>query len=367
MLEDWINRYKKVQQAYKTDRNAFRKYAVLFGTELNVKTLGLGQAILHPIETVEDMAHGLKNMAKFVSRLDEIEFYLERNDLETAQQKKNQLSAEIDVVINNFNKLPREEKFKIAIGLLYDIFITPKLTDKSFALAGRLKTIAQEVKAAQKANQFAVKEGLQKVKCFREACEKKAEDLIKATQKAQKLVNYSEQALLLNQRISEITSSEQVIDDLHAVFDRTRKGFAEFSNKYIKVPYKHIFVPEIAPTKNGLKFTGFHHDYLNALENSGIVKITNRVMGKHGVYEAKVWIDGRPEIKTFFPSDWSRNKVIAKIFEAYDDFIKKGGIHFEIKGNKYTCYGMTKEGIEIKMHITKKGQITTAYPNFKGT
>jgi hypothetical protein len=363
LLQDWIDRYKEVQQAYLTDSNAFKKYAVLWATELNVKTIGLGQAALHPIETVENMAHGLKNMAKIVGRLNEIDFYLERNDLETARQKSNQLSDEIDVVLNNFNNLPREEKFKVAVGLLYDLLVTPKLVDKSFALAGRLKTIAQEVKAAQKANQFAVEEGLQKIERFREICEKRAEDLAKATQKAQTVVNYTEQALLLNNKISEVTSIEQVINDLRAIFDKTRKGFAEFSNKYIKVPYKHILVPEISATKNGLKLTGFHHDYLNVLENSGIVKITNKIMGKHGIYKADVWLDGKLfKDKTFFPPDWTRQKIISKIYETYDDFISKGAMGKLTKDGKYIIRGTTSEGIEIEMYITKSAQITTAYP-----
>ncbi len=67
--------------------------------------------------------------------------------------------------------------------------------------------------------------------------------------------------------------------------------------------------------------------------------------------------------KTLFPQLWPREKVISKILEAYDHFIKTGAKNYELKpSGKYLVTGFTDEGIKIEMYITKKGQITTAYP-----
>ena len=51
-----------------------------------------------------------------------------------------------------------------------------------------------------------------------------------------------------------------------------------------------------------------------------------------------------------------------KICEAFNNFIKNGAIVKEEKGGKYLIGGLTSEGIEIEMYITKAGEITTAYP-----
>jgi hypothetical protein len=64
---------------------------------------------------------------------------------------------------------------------------------------------------------------------------------------------------------------------------------------------------------------------------------------------------------TFFPADWSRKKVIEKICEAYENFLKSGVLPREEKG-KYVIEGFINEGIKIRMYITKNGVLKTAYP-----
>ncbi len=77
---------------------------------------------------------------------------------------------------------------------------------------------------------------------------------------------------------------------------------------------------------------------------------------------ADIIVDGnRIPGKTFFPQHWSREDVIDKIYEAYENFIKSGATPLEKKG-KYIIDGTTKEGIDIRMFITKNGHLKTAYP-----
>jgi hypothetical protein len=68
---------------------------------------------------------------------------------------------------------------------------------------------------------------------------------------------------------------------------------------------------------------------------------------------------------TFFPADWSREKVVDKIYEAYNSFIKSGMKPTATKDNKYLIKGMIEEGFEIEMRITKNGHVVTAYPILK--
>ncbi len=67
--------------------------------------------------------------------------------------------------------------------------------------------------------------------------------------------------------------------------------------------------------------------------------------------------------KTFLPQHWSHEKVISKVLEAYDHFIKTGAKNYKLLANgKYRITGFIDEGVKIEMYITKTGQITTAYP-----
>jgi hypothetical protein len=68
---------------------------------------------------------------------------------------------------------------------------------------------------------------------------------------------------------------------------------------------------------------------------------------------------------TYFPSEWSREKVVSKIYEAYNNVVKdRAQLQLNDKG-KYHIIGITNEGVKIEMYITAKGKITTAYPTFE--
>lgn len=146
-------------------------------------------------------------------------------------------------------------------------------------------------------------------------------------------------------------------------YDHTKDGFAEFSHAKVTMEYEHILGMELDLTKKGkLAIDGFHHDLKNVIEKSNILDFTNRVSYEHGFYKVALFDQGNfVKNATFFPAEWSRDKVISKIYEAYDNFIKSGAIAPE-KGGKYIVEGLISEGITIRMFITKNGRIVTAYP-----
>ena len=158
---------------------------------------------------------------------------------------------------------------------------------------------------------------------------------------------------------------QKEIELLRPLFDNKLKGFAEFANKYIKIDYEHLLGMELKFNRFDVpKIGGFHHDYMNIVEKEGIIEFANKVINKHGVYSVDLMY-GTAEIKrgkTFFPSDWSREKVINAIYEAYENFMQSGVPPLLAKNGKYELSGFTKEGIKIEMYITKNGRVTTAYP-----
>jgi hypothetical protein len=118
--------------------------------------------------------------------------------------------------------------------------------------------------------------------------------------------------------------------------------------------------------KNTLSgISGFHHDFMGAVEKSGLMKFV-RIAEKNGCYMADIIVDGqRIPGKTFFPQHWSREEVISKIYEAYENFIKSGVIPELGNDGKYKIRALTNERIKIEMHITQKGHIKSAYPIIK--
>lgn len=66
--------------------------------------------------------------------------------------------------------------------------------------------------------------------------------------------------------------------------------------------------------------------------------------------------------KISFPFLLVREKVISKICEAYENFIKSGKKAILEANGEYRIEEFIGEGVKIRIHITPKGLITSAYP-----
>lgn len=152
---------------------------------------------------------------------------------------------------------------------------------------------------------------------------------------------------------------------LKTLFDNKVQGFAECAKKFIKVDYEHIFGMELSWNRKGTtKIGGFHQDFMNSLEKSGLAKFANKVMHETGFYKADLVVDGTVAAygKSFFPADWSQEQIVSAIYEAYANFIQNGALYRWDKGGKYIAEGLCEAKVKIEMFITKNGLITTAYP-----
>jgi EndoU nuclease-like protein len=100
------------------------------------------------------------------------------------------------------------------------------------------------------------------------------------------------------------------------------------------------------------------------VERSGVLEFADKIMYEHGFYKATLLHEGdrAKQIAAFFPSHWPREKVISKIYEAYENFVKSGAKDFVIRDGKYVIRGAIEEGIEIEIRVTLGGKIVTAYP-----
>jgi vacuolar-type H+-ATPase subunit I/STV1 len=372
-VDEFLKSYAHIcevkQQEAMEQNNLPLRYWEISSLEMNKKLAEFGQGALHPIETAEGIIEGLHKLGELMKPLVEFMGHVELGrehgniNLALANKKYEEFTHNISKIQQHLQSLSPEEKVKFATDLVFDFKIAPVLISKAGKLAGALKNVSKELVQSTNIKKLAqMPEKLRDLTQFSEVCEKRAQQLDEVATKIQLIQKYEQEAIQLAKKIENITNLEQSIEKLRKTFDQTRKGFAEFTNKYIKLDYGHILAPEIKATKNGLKLSGFHHDYLDALKNNNIVKVTNKVMKRAGFYTADIIFEGKLfKEKTFFPSNWSQEKVISTIMEAYDNFKSNGGTAMIEKG-KYRIKGMSQEGITIEMYVTMSGKITTAYP-----
>lgn len=129
------------------------------------------------------------------------------------------------------------------------------------------------------------------------------------------------------------------------------------TSNFAKNTLEHIFDGTI----NGKgKATGYHYDGVTDSKGK-IIEGTESAPDEHGVYTAKVEVDGvkKNGFSSFYPADWSPQQVVDAINEAYDDAL----------GDKSNPHGELWIGyagdLEINMYLNNQKKITTAYPIYE--
>jgi hypothetical protein len=116
------------------------------------------------------------------------------------------------------------------------------------------------------------------------------------------------------------------------------------------------------------KFTGWHH-FPSRLPGEKVRITELNSLGKdvNGVYQAgveasydggKTWIQKTAKDHTFFPNEWSREKVTNEIASAY-----KSGREMPQAGDAPNLFrGRSESGVLIEGYFDSNGEIKTAYP-----
>lgn len=344
---------------------------------------GAVDAVCHPIATAKDVANSLVTAGYYLGKLTyEIAEHsavcdMMETDPERAEQMIREQSCDPSVffaVYESVKDISTQDIARVGTKTVVDMML----------LHGAIKTVSAIAKEAVPVFVRCMRKGVQSVeaaaaeaipiRCAEEISslmnnvEKVGGGAAKVITESRMLVENMANALLAEVRAEIIMLQEKFACVQNCIPACAKKGFAEFAGKHIKIPYEHILAIELKwnDVKNTLSgISGFHHDFMGAVEKSGLLKFVRKGVEKNGCYMADILVDGsRVSGKTFFPQSWSREKVIGKIYEAYENFIKSGAIIKKEAGGKYIISGFTNEGIEIEMYITKKAQITTAYPIF---
>jgi len=173
-------------------------------------------------------------------------------------------------------------------------------------------------------------------------------------------------------------SITQDFEKLHTIFKDRYLGLEEFNsiNQYLTMQVRHIFYPSLEPKLHKdfqsireFDLNGFHHDAYESLEKSGLFTHVDKIYGstEFGAEECfKAKINFGSEIvpqkeKTFFPSNWSREKTVQVIFEAAQNRVKV--LDDTPSRKQFECEGPNNLIIEII--INSKNAIVSAYPSKK--
>lgn len=125
---------------------------------------------------------------------------------------------------------------------------------------------------------------------------------------------------------------------------------------------KHIFGIEVKQVykKSGnirKKIQGFHHNTQNKMSHYLYNKTINNTTG---IMQADIHcLNKIKEKSTFFPSSWSRQKVLKNIQQAIANFIEKP---FMQENGNWRLLGISKNKITIEIIVDKTGELVTAYP-----
>jgi hypothetical protein len=179
-------------------------------------------------------------------------------------------------------------------------------------------------------------------------------------------------------------SGEQGFDPKQPMEIRKGPGSGEYKKPKIiadleKLPNAKLFAPGqlehvIFGNQNRAgRFTGWHH-FPSRRPGEDVMLANNLSVDKierdsHGVYEAsviasfdgrKTWVPKTSSDHTFFPDEWSRERVVNEIASA----LKEGRVRNRITDRPNFFRGYSKSGIEINGYLDSNGQIMTAYPVF---
>lgn len=328
----------------------------------------VGNSVSHPIKTAQDLAHGISTIARLLAKATYTANrwcgLAKRNDYATLSAEIHSLEEHIALIahqcIEQLAVMSKREIAKYVTAFGTEWVLTGKVFAMAHGICTRLGPLAREVTQVLREEH-----ALEHVVVTADGMLLSVPDEVKKLAGAAGTVVTDSKALLENMCKSLMTKLEPEITWLRTLFDLKKKGFAEFARKYLKIDYKHILGMKLYFNRRGVsKIGGFHHDFMGLVEKSGVFKFVKKVVYENGLYKASLLHNGRLVKKsaTFFPSHWSREKVISKIYEAYDNFVNSGAKDWAKRGEKYVVEGSITEGVKIRMFITKKGLITSAYP-----
>jgi len=325
---------------------------------------------IHPIDTLTDMAHGVLQVAQLsVAGIKEAGCFAY-----DAVVNKEQMYARLNNYCNTtqqfcdgISEIPTQELIRKTTAFLTEAIIVHRA----------FKALPQVKQLAKQSSQNAVNY-IQKTRQIIEQSRTAA-----VTAEGIKLPA----APYLEQMASEVKLSAEKVHKTSALkaatkfiplaqelpllrerFNGILEGWNELAGKKITFYLRHIFEDKlILDNGNFNGFSGFHHDPCLIIKTAGksqgvSFKILQEITGPAGSY--KLIFQGTNKLipKSFFPYNWSRTYVMEKIVEGCKNAERAKAPVKLAENGKYVTFGITNEGMEIRIIFDSVGNIISAYP-----
>jgi len=341
--------------------------------------------VLHPIHTLTHMVHGLKTVTGYCLRaigtVIRWELMMERGQKLLVAREMDDVDAQITacgiLCAEKLAAMPPRDIAKNVTAVAADIVLVPKMLSFGSTLCSRAAPLIEEAVVA-------IRDRVSRISnAIAHAIETaRAESPVVQTTEGM-LIRMSEELNKIGGSVGEVIKDARLaLEAVHAEYmaqlktelemlrltcDNKIKDVANFGNKYLKPDYEHILGIELKFGRRGIsQVGGFHHDFMQMMETSGVIgELANKRMYKHGFYTIDLIINGQTFSKSLFPAEWPHEKVIHKVYEAYENYIKSGRTLTFGTDGKCVIESFIEEGIKIKMCITSKAKILTAYPVLK--
>lgn len=132
----------------------------------------------------------------------------------------------------------------------------------------------------------------------------------------------------------------------------------------IEIDLEHILGIDYNPEKD--EVSGLHHDPGEAIAKSGIITIEKipQIECQEGFYAGWIIYNGKKKFSTFFPSEWSRAKILEEIVKAWKDVVENNK---KMELNQYQNYEVSGNGSLCEINFVLDNslkKIKTCYPIF---
>lgn len=362
---------------------AFGDGLVLFAEN----TFGTVNMVLHPFHTLQHVIQRLGMItgliARTCARSASTALYwhelMEQGDALLMAQEMDQVAYKVSAFghycIEKIAALEAKDVIKHGTAIAADVLLTHKMLMLGSTLCTRAHPIIRNI-MADLYNRFAgftrvIKHTVEAARIEAPVLQTAEGLLVKASENINKVGGGVSTIVRNTRTILEVVHAEYMaaleleLGTLRIACDNKIKDIVRFGNKYLKPEYEHILGMDLYFSRRGVPKIGvFHHDLMQTVEKTDVFKFVDKVVHDNKCYSAKVYY-GEHLVKdgTFFPAHWSREQVIEKIYEAYNNLVKSG-VKFELENGKYYIQSTTNEGIKIEMYITTNGHIKTTYPIF---
>jgi hypothetical protein len=338
-------------------------------------TVNTAQIVLHPIDSAQGIIQGTCTLAYHlakvlyeVAELNVIVALDEKKGIQKINSFTKKIIAVEKAIEDKLNSTPSTTLVKEGTAFATEWILAGKVLGSASKFFKEVKKCSVEI--AKKAGDIldkipattlATPEGLQVT-----LGAQTADGLFNAIETAKNHIGTGTKKLIqlpAGQKLAQIpieaqnylTQLESHIPELQRLFNGTKIFIEGIGEITLEIDFKHIFGMDIyVGLRRGIPkqiLNGFHLDPLQWIEQNSSIKFLNKKVGPAGSFTADVLIDGVLfEGKSYFPSSWSYETNITKIFESLKNLSETSILQ---PNGRWILEGYTQEGIKIQTILEK--------------